>query len=187
MLSAWSSFDDPITALLTVYYAAFVLQAQNTRSVVDGALFGGDLWSFGMNLAVNLLFAGCAYAMWKLARLGEQRFERFGAVRRRAMMRNRQAVALLALLVVGAVAVATGLILGLALIGLFFRPAIGEAVERMTQVALLVATFALGLVLVDASSPCRVWRSAWRPTGHRPSPRRWWRGATPAVTVSTWH
>lgn len=133
LLLAWASFDDPITALLTIYLTSLVL---------------GDVGSAGVggyvaNLGLNLLFAGIVLAGWLLARRLRTRVRpgllRLGAV----------------LVLVGLLAVATAwfLVLGIALIGLFYRPALGALLDRAITVAFYLATFALGLLLVGGVEP----------------------------------
>ncbi|MGW5052092.1 cation:proton antiporter domain-containing protein [Actinokineospora sp. NPDC004072] len=59
LLSAWASFDDPITVLLTAYLAAFVLG--------DGGLGMLDTGfsAFLTNLGLNLLLAVVAFILWR--------------------------------------------------------------------------------------------------------------------------
>lgn len=149
LLSAWASFDDPITVLLTSYFTVFALRAGDGQagSPEEGA--GAGLAAFGMNLLWNLLLAGAVYLAWRLVRRAGGRF---GTPSRAARM-ARRTIAVVAVLAVGAVAVSFSLLLALALIGLFFRPDVGRCVEGMTQIAMVVATFAVGLVVVDGIKP----------------------------------
>lgn len=145
LLATWSSFDDPVTVLLTVYVTAFALRARDGADV--GHLLGSGLGSFALNLLWNVLLAGGVYLAWR-------------AVRSRAHGRGSQprgplawALLGLAVLVVAGIAVWFGLLLALAVMGLFIRPALGEVLDRATQAALLMATFAVGLVLVGGVRP----------------------------------
>lgn len=127
ILSAWSSFDDPVTALITVYLLGLLFPA---AAIGDGG-------SIVTQLAFNAVLAGGAYLGWRLA---SQAWS----------SRYRPLPAQLAVLaVVMTLAVWQFLMIGLAVAGLFLRPRAGRLVERSTQVAFWVATFALGLVLVD--------------------------------------
>lgn len=141
LLLAWASFDDPVTALLTIYLITLVLGG------------GGGLGSIGgvpaylTNLGLNLAFAGAVLAGWSLTR----------RIRRRGpggsppeggfpgWFRIAAAVVLAALI---AVAAWQFLMLGIALVGLFYRPGIDALVERITALAFYVATFVVGLLLV---------------------------------------
>jgi NhaP-type Na+/H+ or K+/H+ antiporter len=140
LLATWSAFDDPVTVLLTVYVTAFALRARDGWDV--GNLVGSGLLSFALNLLWNVLLAGGVYLAWR-------------AVRTRARARGPLAWALLglAVLVVAGIAVWFGLLLALAVIGLFIRPRLDTVLNRSTQVALLMATFAVGLVLIGGVRP----------------------------------
>jgi NhaP-type Na+/H+ or K+/H+ antiporter len=135
VLSAWSSFDDPITTVLVVVFAGVLVWT----GVVPGDamnLLPSPGWSLVGNLA---LFAVACLAWWGLS------------AGRRAAPPSRQglwtalAVAVLLGLAVGAV---WGfLMLGLAAAGLVFRPAVDRQLEWLTTAALAVATVLLGVVL----------------------------------------
>ncbi|WP_433262772.1 hypothetical protein ACQPZF_30410 [Actinosynnema sp. CS-041913] len=131
LLSAWASFDDPITVLLTVYITSFALQG--------GAV--GGFGAFSVNFALNLALAGGAYVLWRLVR------RRVSGAHRRAVRVLVRTVLVLAVLAVGFVAVQFSLLLALALIGLFFRPDLGRCVDGLAEVGLFAATLAVGLVL----------------------------------------
>jgi hypothetical protein len=133
VLAAWASFDDPLTVILVVYASAFVagpLGVGHATATGSGATAG--LLAYAVTLAANLAFAALAYAAWYLLRRGP-----------------RWVLAVVfALLAV--VAVWQFLMLGVAIVGLFLRPAwLADVVGRVTQVALFVAAGLLGLLLVD--------------------------------------
>ncbi|MEU2614254.1 hypothetical protein ABZ570_22135 [Micromonospora sp. NPDC007271] len=145
ILSIWASFDDPVTVLVTVYLAAVALDLRGDAGTPPGVL--GDrpvdlLLGFGANLA----FAAVAGLLWWLLRAAGLRDAGRAGHRTRATLRW-VAVALL----IGLVLFAAWqfLMLGLAIAGLFFRPRLGPVVGRATQAAYLVATFLLGLLLVQ--------------------------------------
>ncbi|MEU4806035.1 hypothetical protein [Actinosynnema sp. NPDC023587] len=140
LLSAWASFDDPITMLLTVYLTSFALRG--------GAV--GGFGAFTLNFALNLALAGGAWLVWRFAR---RRVGSGGGRARRAVVR---ALLVLVVLAVGFVAVQFSLLLALALIGLFFRPDFGRWVDGLAEIGLYAATVAVGLVLASAFS----WRLA---------------------------
>lgn len=139
ILHAWASFDDPVTALLTIYVAALALG-------MAGGPAGADLGSFALNLLANLAFAAVAAIVWLVLtrRAGIPMLSDGATLPRRP---NRVAVVVLAAFV--AVAVWQFLILGLAIAGLIFRPCLGPWLRRAIWVALLLATVALGMLLVE--------------------------------------
>ncbi|WP_367137563.1 hypothetical protein [Saccharothrix sp. HUAS TT1] len=133
LLSAWASFDDPITVLLTVYITSFALRG--------GAV--GGVGSFAVNLVLNLALAGVAYMLWTLVRGRVRRAEAGGRAVRYAV----RAVMVVAVLAVGFVAVQHALLLALALLGLFFRPNLGRWVDGLAEAGMFLAIAAVGLVL----------------------------------------
>lgn len=139
ILCAWSSFDDPVTTVLTIYVAALALGTK-------GGLVGADLGSFALHLLANLALAAVAAIVWLVftRRAGIPMLSDGTKLPRR---QNRVAVVVLAALV--AVAVWQFLMLGLAIAGLFFRPYLGPWLNRATRVALLLASVALGMLLMD--------------------------------------
>jgi NhaP-type Na+/H+ or K+/H+ antiporter len=145
LLVTWSAFDDPVTVLLTVYVTAFALRARDGLDV--GNLVGSGLLSFALNLLWNVLLAGGVYLAWRAARS----LNRHPGARPRGPL--AWALLGLAVLVVAGIAVWFGLLLALAVIGLFIRPRLNTVLDRSTQVALLMATFAVGLVLIGGVRP----------------------------------
>jgi hypothetical protein len=131
LLAAWASFDDPMTVLLTLYAMAFLL-----RPEAGAGDLGGGLRTFGTNLLLNAILAGVVYLAWRF-------------VRSRALPVWLTALGLLA---VGVVAVRFSLMLGVAVIGLFARPYRTAVIDRVAQGALVVAAFAVGLVLAGGIS-----------------------------------
>ncbi|MDG4757516.1 hypothetical protein [Micromonospora sp. WMMD710] len=145
ILSIWASFDDPITVLLTVYVSAFALDLSGG----DGGALAGAISDRPLELLIDLLanvaFAAAAWLLWRLLRAAGLGGDTTGPRVRAAL--NWLAVALLIALVL--LAAWQFLMLGLAVAGLFFRPRLGPVVGRSTQAAYLVATFLLGLLLVN--------------------------------------
>jgi hypothetical protein len=147
LLLAWASFDDPITALLTVYLSAWALTATPGGGGGVAAAVLGDTGngSYLVNIGRNLGFALVVWIGWL-------------AVRRLARRRSEQAppsarpwvragsVAVVALLV--GVATWQFLLLGIALIGLFLRLDEPVIVDRAISAAFALATFALGVLLL---------------------------------------
>ncbi|MFE9690206.1 hypothetical protein [Micromonospora sp. NPDC005806] len=146
ILSIWASFDDPVTVLLTVYFSAFALQLRGDVAGTAPGMLGHDPVDLLLGLAANLAFAAAAWLLWHVLQVAGLRPDAPVTPRRRAAVRWT-AVALLILLVL--VAAWQFLMLGLAIAGLFFRPRLGPVVGRSTQAAYLIATFLLGMLLVQ--------------------------------------
>lgn len=127
ILASWSSFDDPITVIISVYAATLV---SHLGGSAGASLPGGTgAWSYLRDLVANAVFALVAYLAW------------------RAVRRWPAAVyALLAVLMV--VAVSQFTMLGIAIVGLFIRPPIGKHVAWAVQAALIAASFMIGLILL---------------------------------------
>ncbi|MEV6871562.1 hypothetical protein [Amycolatopsis sp. NPDC051128] len=144
LLSAWASFDDPVTALLTVYVTAFLSGSGDGRSS-----FGAGFTAFAQNLFWNLVLAVAGYLVWR----GLCAARRVAWRHRRTALTAVRAVAVLVTVVVGLAAVYFSLLLALALLGLFVRPSLGKLVDGTVRWAMVVAMFAVGLVLVGGVEP----------------------------------
>lgn len=120
ILAAWASFDDPVTVILVVYAAAFV----------GGLGFDpSGLGAYGLNLVLNAALALAAYLAWRFL---------------------RSWLLAIVLILLGALAVWQFLMLGVAIAGLFIRPAwLERLLPRVTNTALLVSGALLGLLLVN--------------------------------------
>ncbi|MEV0682122.1 hypothetical protein AB0I60_36940 [Actinosynnema sp. NPDC050436] len=134
LLAAWSSFDDPITVLLTVYLTALVVGG-------DAPLSGAGLGTFAVNLGLNVALAGAAFALWHAIRRRRASRPGGGGPAGRAAM-------VAAVPAVGLLAARFSLLPALALIGLFYRPGRDADVDRAARVVMYLGTFAVGLVLV---------------------------------------
>ncbi|WP_075924915.1 cation:proton antiporter [Nocardiopsis sp. CNR-923] len=150
ILSAWSSFDDPITVLLTVYFSALALRAAGRAAPTgaDGAM------DYVFDLVANAAFAAAVLLLWWLGRELRRRREDAsaasgtgGAPPARRVLGTTYLGGLLAL------AAAQFLMLGIALVGLFFRPLSERFVDGLVRYALLVSSFCLGLLLIQGVSP----------------------------------
>ncbi|GAA5070476.1 NhaP-type Na+/H+ or K+/H+ antiporter [Thermocatellispora tengchongensis] len=142
LLLAWASFDDPVTALLTVYLSAWMLRDSGT---------GGGLAAYLMTAWGNAVLAAVAAVVWFGGRWLRDRI----AWRPARDERLVRAVAIVALVAALAVAVRELLLLGAALMGLFFRPWLDRWLDRITALAFLLATFATGMLLVQGVNPVK--------------------------------
>ncbi|MGH3549816.1 MAG: hypothetical protein ACRDQU_17250 [Pseudonocardiaceae bacterium] len=142
ILYAWSAFDDPVTTLLTIYVAQLTLNILG----MTGGLAGADLGSFALNLMANLAFAAVAAAVWLI-------FTRCVGIPTLSdctrLTRKQNLVVVVLVGAFAAVAIWQFLMLGLAIAGLFLRPYLGQWLDRATRVALLLASAALGVLLVN--------------------------------------
>jgi hypothetical protein len=143
LLSAWASFDDPITALCTAYAIAIVLGGPGDSSGTYS--FGRGLLAFLVNLLANVLLVAVVYLVWR----GMRAISGHKSHRGRLMLVAGRIAVVLAVLVVGFTAVYFSLLLAIAIIGLFVRPPFGQAFDQVARVASLLAVFAAGLVLVQ--------------------------------------
>ena len=129
VLASWSSFDDPITVILTIYAASI---AANTLGLGNAPAQSGvsTLLRYAGDLGGNLTLAAAAWLLWRL--IGQ-----------------RPVLQYVALACFGAAAVATGWMLAIALMGLFARPGtLGTFIPRITGWAMYAAALALGVLLI---------------------------------------
>jgi Sodium/hydrogen exchanger family len=132
ILSAWASFDDPVTVLL-VFFGSYAISGGH-RGVQGSA--GSYLSQIVLNAA---LIAVAAVGWYVLAVLCRGRVSAgIGCL--------LQCLVLAGLL---AVAAAYGLLVGITVCGLFFRPPVGAAVDCIVGFAFYGAAFLLGMLLVE--------------------------------------
>ncbi|MFC9503080.1 hypothetical protein [Streptomyces sp. NPDC057002] len=162
LLTAWASFDDPMTVLLTLYVAGYAYTAAGhpgTPSVVGGGARG-----YALGLAFNaLLLAGALLLWWAGGRLWPARRARKGSAASAEspepgdLERPRRPVTPLgALLVVSMIVLAAAnmLMLAVAVAGLFLRTrAFARPLARAVTSAFLLATTLLGLFAAQGVSP----------------------------------
>ena len=123
ILSAWSSFDDPMTVLLSIYALYFFVP-----HTVTGSLFSSAL-PFFIGLAQNLLFVLVTYLLYRYLKL-------------------YPAAQILLLFICFIVAVTFQWMLGIAAIGLFLRPKIKQ-LSIVISAAFYIAVLLLGFLLVN--------------------------------------
>jgi len=123
ILSAWSSFDDPMTVLLSIYALFFFLPHDGS-----GGLFGSIL-PFFVGLAQNLLFVLVTYLIHKY-------------------LRDNKTAQILLLLACFIFAIIFQWMLGIAIIALFLRPRIKQ-LSLIISTAFYAAVLLLGFLLVN--------------------------------------
>jgi len=136
ILSAWASFDDPVTVLL-VYAGSFAIPL--ARSDPRGGL-GVSEGSYLSQIVLNgalIAVAGAAWYVLSVRRGG-----------RRLSDGYRLAGQCLVLAGLLAVAAWYGLLIGITVCGLFFRPPVSAVIERAVDFAFYAAAFLLGLLLI---------------------------------------
>jgi NhaP-type Na+/H+ or K+/H+ antiporter len=137
VLSAWASFDDPVTVLLVAYLASFTLSRAGRNG--HGTLPGITAGSYPEQIALNAALVAAAALAWYL--IGAFCRARGGAGLRTALL-------CLALVALMAVAVSFDLLIGITVCGLFFRPPVEAVISRVVDLAFYAATFLLGMLLV---------------------------------------
>ncbi|MFF8277234.1 hypothetical protein ACF05T_14165 [Streptomyces lateritius] len=147
LLTAWASFDDPMTVLLTLYVAAYAHTA--TGHAGAPAVAGDGARGYATGLALNAaLLAGVVLLWWAGRRVASAAASTARAPRFRkhvgAVLTGALVVAMLVL------AAADMLMLAVAVAGLVVRSAVlDKAVDRAVTVAYLAAFLALGLFLAQ--------------------------------------
>lgn len=144
ILASWASFDDPITVILALYAPLLVAQITGVDlgSITGTSDSGSNLVSYIKELGLNLLLAGSVLALWLVIRYY-----------------TKKAYAWAAIVVAGAVYVLLAaafsisvlyfMMLGIALIGLFLRPAkIEKGIDHAITWALRAAAVLLGFLLI---------------------------------------
>jgi NhaP-type Na+/H+ and K+/H+ antiporter len=158
ILLAWASFDDPITVVLTVYISAITLTAMGADASGPGSV-GGNVAALLASIPINVGFAILGLLLWWLSTRAGTGGRPAGAglwarmVGTEEVRGARRVLAVCLLPVLAGFGVWRSLMLGVALLGLFYRPRINRLLGPLTQVAFLVAAFALGLLLVGGVRP----------------------------------
>lgn len=123
ILGAWSSFDDPMTVLLSIYALYFFLPQSGSGNLLDSVV------PFFIGLGQNLLFVLAVYLIHKYLNL------------------NSTAIMIL-LSACFIIAVYFRWMLGIAIIGLFLRPNI-KKLPLIISAAFYIAVLLLGFLLAN--------------------------------------
>jgi NhaP-type Na+/H+ or K+/H+ antiporter len=126
ILGAWSSFDDPMTVLLSIYALYLFLPHPASASLLELAI------PFLLSLGQNLAFAGLVFILSRWSK-------------------NHQPAQLLLLATSFIAALAFKWMLGIAIIGLFLRPEI-KRLPQIISAAYYLALLLLGFLLVNGIS-----------------------------------
>ncbi|GAA3597779.1 hypothetical protein GCM10022223_11210 [Kineosporia mesophila] len=149
ILDAWASFDDPVTALLTIYVAGWAasLDPPGSSQAVAGTT---TPWAALLGSVGIVLIAAALSIAWQ-ARHNRRRSFRI----RLGPPLLRQVPGLIALTGLIALATAWSAFLGIAVCGVLFRPVAGRYLERVPKIAFTAAALVVGLVLADSMSVMR--------------------------------
>lgn len=149
ILRAWSSFDDPMTVILSLYaplVIAFFVGAN--WEPIRGTMQAAGLGGYFVETGINIVFAAGIFVLWRL-------------MKRHSKASNIFVLALVALgmygLFVGALSIAVYYfwMLGIAFLGLFVRPPIEKTISHALQWALSLAAVLLGILLINGIS---IWK-----------------------------
>lgn len=149
ILRAWSSFDDPMTVIMSLYAPIMVAMMLGTQwQPIRGSMQDMGLTGYLSETAINVLFAAGVFVLWRL-------------MKRHSRASNYMVLLLVALgmygLLIGALSVAVYYfwMLGVAALGLFMRPPIQKAIDMTLHWALSIAAVLLGILLVNGID---IWR-----------------------------
>ncbi|WP_187280180.1 cation:proton antiporter [Streptomyces sp. IB2014 016-6] len=160
LLSAWASFDDPMTVLLSFYFAVLALRGGGGSGTVSVAPDQGAGADFLLTTLANVVLFAIALLVWHLVRrltAGRRTDDSPGAEgagTRSVAARRADVLALLLVVVLVLVAATYMLVLAVALAGLFVR--VGRFkpyVNRTVSGAFLVAAGFLGVLLAQGIDP----------------------------------
>lgn len=142
IIAAWSSFDDPVTVILSLYAPVLVSVFLGKDALAVGAAAHvGSLASYASDTAFNIVFAAAVFCLWQLVR-------RYTRTRRYVVLLLVAVATYVLFAAAMTVAVYYFWMLGVAIIGLFMRPPIENFINNAVQWALSMAALLLGLLLV---------------------------------------
>lgn len=124
ILLVWSSFDDPVTVVVASFIGMALFSVNNIAEISGVTL-----------VAVNFIVPLIAFLLFYLRRKGGEELDRLIAM---------SAFDLVLLIGIFMVSIAFGLILSLALVGLFLRPQNQKILEWMVMISYTAALFLLG-------------------------------------------
>jgi len=132
ILRAWSSFDDPMTVLLSIYLALPLL-----GTYIKGKDLSFDFTSYFSELFYNLLFAAFIFILFKIF---QKKFS------------QKKILEILLLVIIFCFVIYFKLMLSIALIALFFRPKISKTLDKAINFSLYISTILLGILLINGIS-----------------------------------
>ncbi|HSA84206.1 MAG TPA: hypothetical protein VLF20_04985 [Patescibacteria group bacterium] len=143
ILRSWSSFDDPMTVILSLYLPILIAALAGTQwEPIRGTIQSVGITGYFLTTGINILFAAGIFILWTL-------------MKRHSKATNYVIICLVALgmygLLVGALSIAVYYfwMLGLAILGLFMRPPIQKVIDFVLHWALSIAAVLLGILLIN--------------------------------------
>jgi NhaP-type Na+/H+ or K+/H+ antiporter len=146
IIAAWSSFDDPVTVILSLYVPALVTLFMGKEWLtLSGTMHEVGLAGYFIETGINILFAAGVFVLWL--------FIKYYAKASRYIVVLLAAIGMYAL-VFGTLSIAIYFfwMLGIALLGLFMRPPIEKIITHAVRWALYMAALLLGLLLINGIS-----------------------------------
>lgn len=141
ILAAWSSFDDPITVILSLYLPVAIAVVTGMEwHAIGGTMQDAGIGAYLKNTGLNLAFAAAAFVLWYLVR-------RFTKARNYLVLILAGAAAYTLVALSFSVAIYFFWMLGIAVIGLFMRPDIENIIGRAVQWSLCLAAVLLGVLM----------------------------------------
>ncbi len=131
ILKAWSSLDDPVTTILTLYAPLLVYWLTQNNEVPELVILSGGLPEYALNIAHSLAFTCVMYSLWRLSETAGWQWIRYPA---------------LVALFVGVVLLAGSYwfwMLGVAIAGLAVRPPLGTIIDHAPKFAFFVSSWLL--------------------------------------------
>lgn len=144
ILAAWSSFDDPITVILSLYAPLLVMQFTDLEiGMISGQSSSASLTSYIVELGINLGLAAQAFCLYTVIRYYSKQISAWIAL--------GVSMAIYVLLAVAfSISVLYFMMLGTALIGLFLRPPkLDKYIDGAIKWALGLAALLLGFLLIN--------------------------------------
>ncbi len=143
ILAAWSSFDDPVTIIMSLYAPVMVSMMVGSHwQPIGGTMQDVGLVGYVTETGINILFATGVFALWMF-------IKRFAKASRYLIV----VFAALAMyvLVAGSLSIAVYYfwMLGVAILGLFMRPPIEKIIPHAVHWALYMAAILLGILLIN--------------------------------------
>lgn len=120
ILGAWSSFDDPMTVLISLYFFAFIVPSENHPMAIT--------MSFIKHIGADIVLASGVYFIWRV-------------------IKKYQWLQYVLLIAAIAVSAYFHLMLGIAIIAIFLRPYLSDMMPRITDAAYYISLMLIGLVL----------------------------------------
>lgn len=127
-IHAWATFDDPVSVLLARYILPLTIGALGSHALSDMV---GGMTDWIAQLLLNLLLGLLAFIAWRL-------------IRGRRYASLFESCLLIAVLLL---AIGSGLLLAVAIVGLFLRPISETIINKIVLVAYASAVFLIGTLL----------------------------------------